>query len=106
MRRIDLSDYDVEVDLPDGKVENTPYLVKKSLVNMMYSQEIQLTARGLLENDRVAQKIAGSNGVALLEEEEYNRVKTALESLKGLSKQDVTLVNRVFDAQQVEVTEK
>lgn len=105
MRRIDLSDYDVEIDIPDDKVKTTPYLVKKSLVNMMYSQDIQLTARDLLDNDRVAQKIAGSNGVVLLEEEEYVRVKHALESLRGLSKQDVQLVKRVFDAPQVEVKE-
>jgi hypothetical protein len=106
MRRIDLSDYDVEYDDEKGEVKTTKYMAKKSLVNMLYSQDIRLTAMELLDNDRVAQKIKGSDGVVLLEEEEYGKVKHALECLRGLSKQDVPLVKRVLEAPQVEVAEK
>lgn len=97
MRKIDLTEYDVEVDTPDG-IKTLPYDMKRSTVGILYHPDNKLNARDLLENDRVAQKIAASNGSVLLEEHEYNRLKMAVECGKGYTKQDVKLVTRILDA--------
>jgi len=97
MRRIDLSEYDVVVKYPDGE-KTIPYDMKLSTVGLLYHPDNKLSARDLLENDRVAQKIEASNGSVLLEEHEYARLKMAVECGKGYTKQDVVLVTRILDA--------
>lgn len=100
MRRVDLTNYDVVGD--DGKP--LPYLVKDSLVNLLYNPDLRLNARDLMEHYRIAQKI--EKGEELLEEADYARLKTSIECFRGFSRNDVELVRRVIDAPTVEVTEK
>jgi hypothetical protein len=98
MRKLDLSEYPVEV----GE-QTLPYSVKESLSNLLYSSDLKRNFKDLLDNDRVAQKINKSGDYVLLEEEEYGRVKCAVENFKGYSRNDVILVQRVLDAPTYEV---
>ena len=104
MRKIDLSNYDVEVHTEEG-IKKIPYDVKESVVSGMYHSELRLGARELFDNDRVAQKINSAHGHVLLEEADYQKVKTAFETIKGFRKEDLELVRRVLDAPEVTVKE-
>ena len=104
MRKIDLSNYDVEVATKDGK-QKIPYDVKGSMVDGMYHPELRLGSRELFENDRVAQKINSSDEYVLLEEADYQKLKLAFDTIKGFRKEDVELVKRVLEAPEVEVKE-
>jgi hypothetical protein len=105
MRKIDLSDY--TIDMPTGEgMKPYPYSVKQSIELAMYHPDLKLNFKDLLENDRVAQKIKHANGFILLEESEYLRIKVAFENIQGFRREDVELVKRVMDAPEVEVTEK
>ena len=103
MRKIDLTEYDAEVLTEEG-TKTLPYSVKETLDIVLYHPDLKLGYRELFENDRVAQKIRASNGSVLLEESEYIRLKSALETIHGFMKKDLEMVRRVMDAPEVAVT--
>ena len=102
LRKVDLTDYDAKVETKDGEI-TVPYFMKKSLALALYTDELKLSSRDLLRNDRIAQKIEGSDGFILLEDADYEVVKQAIESIHGYNKPDVELVRRVIEAQVVDV---
>ncbi|MBA7714230.1 hypothetical protein ES703_123247 [subsurface metagenome] len=119
MRRLDISDYTVELLNPkagekrdDDSLEpetlDIPYDVKRSLVEMLLSKQLELNARALLERDEIARKILHcTDGFVFLEEEEYKKLVSAIETLRGLGRPDVPLMRRILEeTEQVEVEEK
>ena len=106
MRKIDLTSYDVTV--PDGKggEEILPFNVRGSLVDGMYHPDLKLNSKDLFINDRIAQKIEGAGDYVLLEDSEYDRVKTMIDTIKGFRKEDVEFVRRIIEAPKVDVEEK
>lgn len=105
MRKIDLMDYDVEVLGSQGKT-TLPYSVKESLQMALYSPDLHLGSRELFDNDRVAQKINSAQGHILLEETDYQKLKVALETIKGYTKNDIEMLRRVLEAPEVTVKEE
>jgi hypothetical protein len=105
MRRIDLSDYTIDMPTEQG-MKPYPYSVKQSIELAMYHPDLKLNYKDLMDHDRIAQKIKQADGFILLEESEYSRVRLAFENIKGFRKEDVELVRRVIDAPEVEVQEK
>lgn len=106
MRKIDLTPYEFKGTGPDGKEAIIPaFNVKGSIVNALYHPELRLGARVLLDNDRLAQKIDKCDGSVLLEESEYEQVKSAFEKITGFERIDVELVRRVLEAPEVSVKE-
>jgi hypothetical protein len=105
MRKIDLTSYPVTV--PDGKggEETLPFDVRGSLFDGMYHHDLKLNYKDLFANDRIAQKIKSSGDFVLLEEEEYQRVRSMIETIKGFTKNDVEFVRRVMEAPEVTVKE-
>jgi hypothetical protein len=103
MRKINIDPYDVVVDEKGTKL---PFEVKGSIINSLYHPDLRLSAKELLDNDRLAQKIKDCWHVALLEEAEYERVKHAFEVIRGWELNDVEMVKRVLEAEPVEVAEK
>lgn len=99
MRKIDLRGYPV-----DGTQEL--YAVKGSIVEALYAPALKLSARGILDNDRVAQKINAASDEVLLEEADYEKVKAAFETITGYTRNDLELVKRILNAEKVEVEEK
>lgn len=119
MRRLDISDYTVEMLNPkagekrdDESIEpetlDIPYDVKRSLAEILLSKQLELTARQLLERDEIARKILHcTDGFVLLEEEEYDKLVNAVNSIKGLGRPDVQLMRRILEeTEQIEVEEK
>ncbi len=113
MRRIDLSSYDYEAKgqsvckacngtglVPE--VLPTPYNVRANLIEALYSPELKLSARQVLDQEDLARKIRDCpDGFILLEEEEYNRALQAINSARGFGKADVEFVRRIVDAEKV-----
>ena len=105
MRKIDMSAFTVSVR--DGDVKNDiSYGLKESMVALLFQPALKLNSVNLLHQDELAKKVMNAGDELLLEEEEYMRLKTALESIQGLGQNDVTLVNRIINAPEVEVTVK
>ena len=127
MRRMDLSDYTIPLrvagealeginkarisegkpPVEEGEFVDFPYEVKDAMIEILLSSDLQLTGRELLERDDIARKIKDCvDGHILLEEEEWNKVVQAVETVKGFGRPDVELVRRVLNAEQIEVEVK
>ena len=111
MRKLNLKDYMVtgKVKGGDGNpVDITaPYHVKDSILNLMFTRELQLSGAELVKQNVLAMKLeACKDDEILLEDEEYNRIKRAIDIFKGFNRNDVELVTRINDAEVVEVQPK
>jgi len=105
MRKIVLSSYPVKVKV-DNKEEELPYEMRNSLVNVLFHPALKLAGRALLLHHKLAEKIESCNKDSiLLEDSEYMLLKNAVEKIPGFTKNDVTFVKRVLEAEEVEVKE-
>ena len=105
MKRIDVRDYLVGIQLEDGTPQEIPYRVKESLVGCLFHPELKLGGRDVIDRDKIATKIESAEDYVLLEDAEYQKLLHAFETVKGFGKADVELVRRVFEAEDVEVKE-
>ena len=113
MRKLNLTDYMVAIRAPDkmmpGKEINAelPYHVKDSILNLMFIRELQLNGAELVKQNVLAMKLEQcKDGEILLEEDEYQRIKRAVDVFKGFNRNDVELVTRINEAEVVEVESK
>ena len=101
MRKLDLTDYQYtqKVQNPVRGVEEVtlPYLVKDSILNIMFLPDLRLQGAELVRQNILAIKIEQSTDFVMLEEEEYERVKKAAESYKAQSRADVELIDRILN---------
>ena len=108
MYKIDLRNYSVE--LPGLDEKGNPvfqeYDVKTSLVTCIMHPDLELTAVNLLKRDEIAREIRDSGDEVLLEDVEFEILRSSFDVIKGLTQNDVELVKRVFNAGQIEVIEK
>jgi hypothetical protein len=109
MRNFDLTDYQITVDVPvtpenPSGSRGVTYKVRESAVNLLFNPELKLGGLELLKQDALARKILNSEGDAvLLEEEEYRKVRAAIESFRGFTRNDVEFVRRVLECRDVKV---
>lgn len=101
MRKINLTPYLVKVD----ETNQEPYNIKQSIINILFHPDLRLSAKELLDNDKVSQKVEAAEGSVLLEDAEYEKVKKAFDTVKGFGVNDIELINRVFNAEKIEVKE-
>ena len=106
MRKINTTTYKTTVRSISGEVKEVDYGVKDSLATILFHPGLKLNAIDLLKQNKLANKVLESGDELLLEEEEYSRVKAALEVVTGLGKNDVEFVTRILEAETIEVTEK
>lgn len=113
MRKLNLKNYTVKVKIPDqnnlGKEIEAefPYHVKTSILNLMFTRELQLSGAELVKQNVLAMKLETcKDDEILLEDEEYKRIKTAFDTFKGFGRTDVELVTRINEAEVVEVEPK
>lgn len=99
MRKIDLKPYFLGEE-GQGEVD-----VKKSIVTIMFNPALKLNARDAIAQDALAKRIEEADGEILLEESEYNRLKTAVEAITGYGRGDIPLIQRILDAPEVQVKE-
>jgi len=113
MRKLNLKDYMVKVKAPDqmnpGKVIDGeyPYHTKDSILNLLFIRDLQLSGAELVKQNVLAMKLETcKDDEILLEDEEYNRIKRAIDTFKGFGRNDVGLVTRINEAEVVEVKTK
>jgi len=113
MRKLNLTDYTVKMKVPDNmnpgqQIEaKFPYHVKDSILNLMFIRELQLNGAELVKQNVLAMKIEQCKSEdILLEDEEWQRLKKAVDVFKGFNRNDVELVTRINDAGVVEVEPK
>lgn len=101
MKTLSLVPYDIPAPstVVDGGVTvggTQPYPIKDALVNILFAQT-GLRARDLLRRDDVARKILAADGSdLLLEDAEFEQLKTAVDTLEGFGRHDVELLRRVL----------
>jgi hypothetical protein len=111
MRKLNLKDYQVtgKVKGGDGNIVDitAPYHVKDSILNLMFIRELQLSGAELVKQNVLAMKLETcKDNEILLEEEEWQRIKNAIDTFRGFNRNDVELVTRINEAEVVEVTKK
>lgn len=107
MRRINLENYKVQARNADGEDIEVPYDTKNSMIEILFSRELLLSAREALIRDDLAHKIKDcSNGTILLEEAEYAKLEKAVDTIKGFGRADVEFCRRILEAEKVEVEAK
>lgn len=83
------------------------YNVVDSIIEVMMSPDLRLSAKEILERQAIAQRLMDCpDEEILLEEADYNKIYSAFEGITGFNRRDVELVRRVFEAPQVEVRAK
>jgi len=111
MRKIELQNYMVNVPAADGTFAPKPYDVKESMVSCLLHPALKLTGRELLLRNKLATRIEEAeivegNGYILVEEEDHRKLRQAFETIQGFTKNDMELVRRVLEAEEIEVAEK
>ncbi|TET08513.1 MAG: hypothetical protein E3J83_03485 [Candidatus Atribacteria bacterium] len=107
MRKLNVTQYEVKVLQADGTYKEIPYNVKESIVQLMFHPDLGLGGVALLKQNEIAEKILKAGIDVLLEEEEYNKVRFAVvDNFKGYTQNEVELVKRVTECQEVKVKEK
>jgi len=104
MRKLNLKDYTVtgKVKGGDGNIVDitAPYRVKDSILNLMFTRELQLSGAELVKQNVLAMKLETcKEDTILLEDEEWGRIKRAVDTFKGFNRNDVELVTRINDAE-------
>ena len=113
MRKLNLKNYTVKLKVPDklnpGQQINAelPYHFKDSILNLLFVRELQLSGAELVKQNVLAMKLETcKEDEILLEDEEYARIKRAIDTVKGFGRNDVELVRRIIEAEVVEVEQK
>jgi len=101
MRKINLENYMIESN--NGLL---PYDIKSSLIGILFHPDLKLGAVELLLRNKLANKINDSEVEILLEETDYLKLKTAIEIIKGYVRNDVEFVERILNAEEIEVVER
>ncbi len=106
MRKISIKPYEIVVAGPGGEKKTDEYDVRESLGICLLHPTLQLTGRELLLRGKILNKIEQANGELMLEEADYKKLKSAFEQVQGFSKNDLVMVERVLNAEEIEVKEK
>jgi len=96
MRKIDLKPY---------QWEKTDYKVVDVLTALLFNPDLKLAARDLIAQDALAKKIETSGESVILEEADYQKVKRAVETIKGWQRGDIEFVTRILEAPEIPVKE-
>ena len=106
MHKIDVSSYPVDIKTPTGEMLKIQYETKEMLVGVLLHSSLQLTGLELYNRAPLADKIKNADGSELLlEDEEYNKLLSAVKTITGFGMNDRELVRRVIEAEGVAVTE-
>ena len=79
--------------------------VRMSAAGILFFPHLRLSARQAVENSRIARLIEAAGESVLLEEADYQVLRNAVETFEGYSREDLTLITRVLEAPEVEVSE-
>ena len=105
MRKLDLKVYTVSVRDANGVTKSIPYNFKESVIELMFHPNLKMSGKALLETNIIAEKIMKADKEILLEEADYQIIKSAVDGFKGFSKNEVELVKRVLECPEIKVKE-
>ena len=104
MFKLLISDYKVKVQ--GGGEGELAYDVVGSIGILLFHQDLRLNGRELLQNGTLFSKIEaskeGGEDFVFLSDDEYSRLKRVLD-LKVFGKNEIELVKRIQDCEEVEV---
>ena len=111
MRKLNLANYTITMKekTPLGEIVDAqyPYHVKDSILNLLFIPDLQLSGAELVKQNVLAMKLEQcKEDEILLEEEEYQRIKKAVDTFRGFDRNAVELVTRINEAEVVEVESK
>jgi len=106
MRKLNLENYIVSIRDEQGKLNDIPYAFKDAIINLMFHPDLRLSGTELLKTNILTEKIMEADEEIILEEEEYNKIKNAVDSFHGFTKNEVELVKRVTECPKIDVKEK
>jgi hypothetical protein len=106
MRKLELKHYTVSIRDTQGKLNDIPYDFKDAIINLMFHPDLRLSGTELLKTNILTEKIMEADEEIILEEEEYNKVKNAVDSFQGFTRNEVELVKRVTECPKIDVKEK
>lgn len=106
MRKINVENYQVTLGTANGQEITEDFKVRESLEICLFHPQLQLDGRELMKRRKILHKIEEADGTLLLEDDEWEKLKQAFETIKGMSKNDLPLVERVLEAEEIEVKEK
>lgn len=105
MRKIDVSSYPIEIKTPTGEMLKVDYSVKEMLVGVLLHSSLQLTGQEVYNRTPLADKIKKAEAELLLEEDEYRKLLSAVNTIKGFGMNDAEMVRRIIEAKEVAVKE-
>ena len=105
MRKIDVTSYNIQAHTPEGDKE-VEYDTKNFLIAILLHPQLKLTGNEVLVRSKLMDKIEQCDGILLVEEADYSKLKHAFETVQGFTLNDMTLVKRVLEAKQIDVEEK
>ena len=101
MRKLNLKNYEVTQKVKGGDgfpIDiNVPFNVKDSVINVLFLPALKLMGAALVRQNILAMKIEQAGDEVMLEEEEYGRVKAAVELYPAQSRVDVEFVDRILN---------
>lgn len=108
MRGLDITTYQYKFQDEDGKEQSRPYNMKEACAEILLHRSLNLNGTALLKRNILAQKIlevAPEMGGVLLEEAEYEMLKSSVDRIQGFAREDVECVRRILEAPEVTVKE-
>ena len=113
MRKINLENYTVKMKIPDKmnlgqEIEvEFPFNMKDSVINVLFIPQLHLNGVELLKANVLAQKILACEGdELLLEDAEWTRLSTAINTAQGFGRMEIEFCRRIIEAEAVEVEPK
>ena len=102
MRKLDLRDFKVKQKIMNSmpgqeEYKELSYFVKDSILNILFLPELKLMGIVLVKQNILAMKIEECDEYVMLEEEEYGRVKDAINIYPAQTRHDAILVDRVLN---------
>ncbi|GAH61956.1 unnamed protein product, partial [marine sediment metagenome] len=99
MRKINLENYMETVRNESGDDVELPYDVRNSMIEVLLSRDLGLSAREALDRHTLACRIRDcSNGAILLEEADYTKLVAAIDTIKGWCRTDIEFLHRITEA--------
>lgn len=112
MRKLNLKPYNIKImDRETGEPQEILYPIIQNLEQLVTAPQQQNTPHDGLTLARIFVQIRNDTqkkpfGIVLLEESDYNLIKTKYMNFKGVTMNETELTKRIQDAEQVEVKEK
>ena len=84
-----------------------PYRVRESIYTILLSPILKHGPVDLRKHNKLADRFLDENkNLLYLDKQEYEMLKNAANRATGLTQNDVVLMERIFDAEEVEMSEK